>query len=204
MNSKLLALSGYFQTLLFGVSDDMSPQEQQFQEYMAEYSKSYPSKEEYNMRFEIFKKHLDFVESHQSDSFSVAINDMSDWTDEEFARISGASHQKKRSSHRVATGVKVLPTDNLPREVDWRRSDAITAVVRQGSCGSCWAFTAAAALESYNKIAGGSLMRLAPQQLVDCGSNLAWGNFGCDGGFVDYAYAYAAVYPMIQEYDYPY
>lgn len=34
-------------------------------------------------------------------------------------------------------------------------------------------------------------MRLAPQQLVDCASNDAWGNFGCDGGFVNYAFSYA-------------
>ena len=59
-------------------------------------------------------------------------------------------------------------------------------------------------MESYNKIAGGGLMRLSPQQLVDCASNAAWGNFGCDGGFVDYAFGYTGVYPMMEEKNYPY
>jgi cathepsin L len=59
-------------------------------------------------------------------------------------------------------------------------------------------------MESYNKIAGGGLMRLSPQQMVDCASNTAWGNFGCNGGFVDYAFAYTAVYPLMEEKNYPY
>lgn len=47
-------------------------------------------------------------------------------------------------------------------------------------------------------------MRLSPQQLVDCASNAAWGNFGCDGGFVDYAFGYTGVYPLMEEKNYPY
>jgi cathepsin L len=88
---------------------------------------------------------------------------MSDWTREEYGRISGATHKKKRMSHRVGAGQKRLSESSLPEEVDWRRSGAVTSAIRQQSCGSCWAFTVAAAMESYNKIAGGSLMRLSPQ-----------------------------------------
>jgi hypothetical protein len=36
---------------------------------MAEYNKNYATEEEYNLRFEIFKKNFEFVESHESDSF---------------------------------------------------------------------------------------------------------------------------------------
>ena len=98
----------------------------------------------------------------------------------------------------------ILPTTNLPKAVDWRNTGAVTPAVNQHTCGSCWAFTTAACLESYNKIAGGGLMRLSPQQLVDCASNQQWGSFGCEGGFVDYAFTYSRFYPLMEEAYYPY
>ena len=45
---------------------------------------------------------------------------------------------------------------------------------------------------------------MSPQQLVDCASTDAWGNFGCEGGFVDFAFSYASVYQLMSEWDYPY
>ena len=87
---------------------------------------------------------------------------------------------------------------------DWRRTSAVTSAIRQLSCGSCWAFTTAAALESANKIRGKTLKRLAPQQIVDCASNDAWCNFGCDGGFPNYALSYAQIRAVVQEKEYPY
>jgi hypothetical protein len=39
---------------------------------------------------------------------------------------------------------------------------------------------------------------------LDCASNVAWGSFGCKGGFVDYGFSYAAIYKIMQEGDYRY
>ena len=43
------------------------------------------------MRFEVFKNTLIEIESHDKEleGFEVAINAMSDWTDDEFALING-------------------------------------------------------------------------------------------------------------------
>lgn len=58
---------------------------------MAKYGRNYADQKEYNMRLEIFTKNAMFVESHdaEGEGFTVAINKFSDWTEEEFGRISG-------------------------------------------------------------------------------------------------------------------
>jgi hypothetical protein len=59
-------------------------------------------------------------------------------------------------------------------------------------------------MEAYHVIAGGTLTRFSPQQLVDCASNEKWGNFGCEGGIVPFAFEYLKTYPLMTYNEYPY
>ncbi|GER31784.1 cysteine proteinases superfamily protein [Striga asiatica] len=75
----------------------------------------------------------------------------------------------------------------LPQSVDWRNQGAVTPVRNQGSpCGSCWAFSAVAAVEGIVQIRTGILVPLSVEQLVDCDDE----GDSCSGGNVWTAFDY--------------
>jgi len=72
----------------------------------------------------------------------------------------------------------------FPSVFDWRTEGGVTPVVDQGSCGSCWAFCAAAALESQLLIYSGVTENVSEQAVVSCNTE----GDGCGGGWMDTAY----------------
>lgn len=76
---------------------------------------------------------------------------------------------------------------NVPNKLDWSQQGGITAIKDQGSCGSCWAFSAVSGVESGLFMATGSLPApLSTQQVISCDK----ADGGCDGGDIESAFHY--------------
>lgn len=78
--------------------------------------------------------------------------------------------------------------------VDWANSGHTGQVKDQGSCGSCYAFSANTTLEAAIAIeTGNPYQRLSEQQIVDCGNwdvtQYYW-NYGCQGGYMSEVWWY--------------
>jgi hypothetical protein len=70
------------------VSKSNEPQYQlAFQKFISRYHKNYLTQQEYQARFAIFKKNLDYIQEQKSVNFKITINTFADWSDEERERI---------------------------------------------------------------------------------------------------------------------
>uniref|UniRef100_A0A0A9X307 Digestive cysteine proteinase 2 n=1 Tax=Lygus hesperus TaxID=30085 RepID=A0A0A9X307_LYGHE len=125
--------------------------------------------------------------------------------DMEHKEISNPLLTKTLKKRRAALPVYHRTRDvrRYPRAVDWRDEGVVTPVERQGICSSCWAFTAAGALESKIAITTKTLEPLSKQQLVDCAGSEGAG--GCAGGSIAEAYEYIMKSNgLMSQRDYPY
>ena len=101
---------------------------------------------------------------------------------------------------RNATKIEAPPKVTFPLVFDWRDSAGVTPVKDQRSCGSCWAFGALGALEAMAKIYGGRELDLSEQQILSC-RTYGW---GCDGGWMSYAYELFQDFGSVSEQCMPY
>ena len=129
-------------------------------------------------------------------TYVLSHNKYSDWTDSEFKRLLGHKHTSDPSNYLR------LPIESEHRPVDWVSAGAVTPVKDQGSCGSCWTFSATGGLEGANFVKSGKLLSFSEQQLVDCSTEGE--NAGCGGGMSYDAYTYYQTHSAMTESAYPY
>jgi hypothetical protein len=98
---------------------DGSGYESAFLSFVSEYGRTYADQDEYNMRFSIFKKNVDFINSENKKGYThtLAVNHFADWTDAEFNKVLGMQNAE-RSVRTEEQTFEALSADGIPT-FDW-------------------------------------------------------------------------------------
>ncbi|KAM3594494.1 uncharacterized protein V6R79_008953 [Siganus canaliculatus] len=189
----------------------LSLEDLEFHAWKLKFERSYSSPSEEAQRKQIWLNNRKTVLVHNIladegiKSYRLGMNYFADMENEEYSRLIskgclGFNASMPRSG---STFFRLPENTDLPKAVDWREKGLVTDVKDQKQCGSCWAFSATGSLEGQNFKKTGKLVSLSEQQLVDCSTS--YGNMGCGGGLMDYAFKYIQANGGIDtEESYPY
>ena len=176
----------------------------EFVQWTMENGKVYNSAEDHVKRFENYRKNKELVAALNSQGGAYfELNKFADMSQEEFAAT---------YLHPVPVYAKgtFVPATGVNEDFDWREKGAVNGVKDQASCGSCWAFSVVANMETAYYLKYNVLPSLSEQQLVDCDhgcmittSGIACDQ-GCDGGWMPVAMKYGIKNGMMTEAEYPY
>lgn len=172
---------------------------QAFLTWSAKFNKNYQTSEEFESRFSIFLQNTEEMYSQEEflqDGHELELNKFADWTDDEYSNLLGFSPRY------AVNMTEVLDEGDLPESINWVEEGVVSLVKDQGRCGSCWSFSTTGSMESAFQIKDGKARLLSEQQLVDC--SISFGNNGCGGGLVEYAFNYATKHGLASEDEYPY
>ncbi|OWY93366.1 Papain-like cysteine protease C1 [Phytophthora megakarya] len=177
--SVLLATFASTSALTTELPSSLSANEQQTWEAFVDYALDFQKPYRYygndqdlvQMRFRAFAMNLERIQTHNEAyergefSFTLGLNDLADLTDSEYKQLLS---YKARNSNAPETFSTPENVEDLPDTWDWRDHENVTPVKNQGQCGSCWAFSAVAAMESAYALSTGKLESFSEQELVDC------------------------------------
>jgi len=175
----------------------------QFTDFQAKYGKSYASTDEFTKRIGIFADNL--IRNVKLNAEHVAIGGEEVFGVSQFMDLTQAEFKAMyltATPNNVTDEDRVVPTNTNADDVDWVKKGACTPVKDQGQCGSCWAFSAVDAIESYGMLSGKyTLQELSAQQVNACDKV----DGGCNGGNTETAYDYVKGAGGIEtEESYPY
>lgn len=107
------------------------------EQWMSQYGRVYSDANEKERRFEIFKKHVEFIESFNLqaniNSYKLAVNEFADLTNKEFIASRNGYNPTKLQTGKPSSFMYENVT--VPASIDWRRKDAVTPIKDQAQCG---------------------------------------------------------------------
>lgn len=109
------------------------------EQWMAHHGRIYTDENEKQLRFQIFKNNVAYIDAHNArsdQSYTLEVNKFADLTNDEFrASRNGYKKQPDSDSHVVSGLFRYANVSAVPDEVDWRKEGAVTPVKDQGDCG---------------------------------------------------------------------
>lgn len=161
------------------------------------------------------------VKQHNEDaqngkySFEIRANHLADMSQstylKHFTRLIGDIHPHSPHANGSKHGEELLGSvhqdfddgSQVPDALDWRQLGYRTDAKNQATCGSCYAFSIASAVEAQIFRRTGKIVPLSVQQIVDCSSSA--GNGGCRGGSLSTTIRYLkSTKGLMRLIDYPY
>jgi hypothetical protein len=173
--------------------------QEEFDMFVLAHGKSYANEQEYHARLRIFRDNMAYARVFNTlgHSWTLGATPLADLTADEYRSF--YTGYMVRGPKPVVSSVSHV---SIPSSVDWTTQGAVTPVKNQGQCGSCWAFSTTGSIEGAWFLAGHSLVSLSEQQLVSCSGS--YGNMGCNGGLMDWAFQYVMANGLTSEANYPY
>jgi len=157
-----------------------------FFEHVAKYNLKFETGEKFVHALQAFADNVDLIaveNAKPENTYKLGLNEFAHMTLTEFhdyMRLGGTMPPNLRGKGLLHGE----PTTAVPASVDWRTTSAVTPVKNQGSCGSCWAFSAVGALEGAFNLKTKEVKIFSEQHIVSCDTVDA----GCNGGWMDDAF----------------
>jgi cathepsin L len=193
-----------------------------YNNWRARFGKKNDDKATEEARIAAFEKNINLIDEHNeqylngNSPFFVDLNEHSALLDSEKKNLKGLIRVEAingRSRRGIGTsgmryragGVIFYPYHkNASAKVfaarDWRTVWQ-KPIENQGTCGSCWSFSAANVIDAAYKIRKNQTISTSKQEFLDCSSYL--GNGGCNGGSQGLAFEYAQTKGIGAESKYP-
>jgi len=159
-----------------------------FFEHVAKYSLKFETGDKFVHALQAFADNVDLIDVENAkpgNTIKLGLNEYAHLTLSEFHdyfHLGGTVPPNLRGNGLVHGEPK--DKSSIPASVDWRTTDAVGPVKNQGSCGSCWAFSAVGALEGAFNLKTKEVKVFAEQHVVSCDTVDA----GCNGGWMDDAF----------------
>jgi len=194
---------GVYSLLVVGALSESHLDYPEFDEFLKQHSVKYGAGE-MSTRQAYYQKNLEAVRvqnSKENGSWKARVNRFAAFSPEEKDAMLG--YVRGRPSDMVTP--RAAPSKKeLPASIDWKSK--ATGIKNQAGCGSCWAFAAAAVIESHLYIASETLVDLSPQQLTSCTENPqeCGGQGGCQGATAQLAFNYTVEHGIVEAAVWPY